>query len=102
MVPAPHAQNRLGLLGTQERAAAFSGRVVISGPAGRGTRVRVELTVRRPESSTIPLQHGMAGTVDVKVERVAPLTLLVRFRGRTLSGEADATEPRSPTEARRQ
>jgi multidrug resistance efflux pump len=52
----------------------------------REQRVRVELTVQRQSNSQIPLRHGMPGTVEVEVERVAPLALLVRSLGHTLSG----------------
>ena len=52
----------------------------------REQRVRVELAVRRPASSAIPLQHGMPGAVEVEVERVAPIALLIRALGHGLSG----------------
>ncbi len=38
--------------------------------------IRVELALESP--SRIPLAHGMTGSVDVEVERVSPLTLVLR------------------------
>ena len=43
-VPKAH-QQRLGLLGMQERAAAFGGRVTIAGAPPRGTTVRVRIPI---------------------------------------------------------
>jgi multidrug resistance efflux pump len=56
----------------------------------RDQRVRVELALRPPMASRIPLQHGMPGAVEIEVERVAPLALLARSLGQTLSGTATA------------
>lgn len=44
-------------------------------------RVRVELAVVPDSSSTIPLQHGLPGTVEVEVEQVAPWVLALRGAG---------------------
>ena len=52
----------------------------------REQRVRVELTVQRNANSQIPLRHGMPGVAEIEVERIAPLALLVRSLGHTLSG----------------
>jgi membrane fusion protein (multidrug efflux system) len=43
--------------------------------------VRVELAVDR-HSSSIPLQHGLPGSVEVQVENVSPATLVLRSAGR--------------------
>jgi signal transduction histidine kinase len=40
----------LGILGMKERAAVFGGRVVIAGPPGQGTTVRVRIPTARDES----------------------------------------------------
>ena len=53
----------------------------------RDQRVRVELSVRVAPGSPIPLQHGMPGVAEVEVERVAPLALLLRALGHSLSGQ---------------
>jgi multidrug resistance efflux pump len=50
----------------------------------REGRVRVELTVNQARSS-IPLEHGLPGAVEVEVERVAPVALLVRTLGYALT-----------------
>ena len=51
---------------------------------GRDGQVRVELGVALDTTFPIPLQHGMPGTIEVEVERVAPATLLVRSIGKRL------------------
>jgi multidrug resistance efflux pump len=50
----------------------------------RDGSVRVELAVDR-SSPSIPLQHGLPGTVEVEVERATPAALILRNAGRTLS-----------------
>ncbi|HEX7317126.1 MAG TPA: HlyD family efflux transporter periplasmic adaptor subunit [Pyrinomonadaceae bacterium] len=49
----------------------------IAGEARDG-KIRVELSVRADSSSTIPLQHGLPGVVEIEVEQVSPATLLLR------------------------
>ena len=56
----------------------------------RDQRVRVEFAIRRSPASRIPLQHGMPGAVEIEVERVAPLALLSRALGQSISGGAAA------------
>jgi len=66
----------------------------------REQRVRVELTVHHSAASQIPLRHGMPGIAEIEVERVAPLALLVRSLGRTMSGEPVAASSSQPAETR--
>jgi multidrug resistance efflux pump len=61
----------------------------------REQRVRVELTVHRAAGSQIPLRHGMPGIAEIETERVAPLALLIRSLGQTISGEPVAAAPAS-------
>jgi multidrug resistance efflux pump len=51
----------------------------------RNGRVRVELSVDPDRASPIPLQHGLPGAVEVQVERVAPVTLVLRTAGKLLA-----------------
>ena len=51
----------------------------------RDGRVRVELSVDPDRASPIPLQHGLPGAVEVQVERVAPVTLVLRTAGKLLA-----------------
>jgi multidrug resistance efflux pump len=51
----------------------------------RDGRVRVELGVEPDGASPIPLQHGLPGTVEVQVERMAPATLVLRAAGKLLA-----------------
>ena len=52
------------------------------GAEARQGRVQVELTVDDDNASTIPLDHGLVGSVEVEVDRVAPAELLLRNAGR--------------------
>jgi multidrug resistance efflux pump len=67
----------------------------------REQRVRVELTVRRAAGSQIPLRHGMPGVAEIEVERVAPLALLVRSLGQTVSGAPVAASTVRPLDESR-
>jgi hypothetical protein len=51
----------------------------------RNGRVRVELGVEPDGAALIPRQHGLPGTVEVQVERVAPATLVLRAAGKLLA-----------------
>jgi multidrug resistance efflux pump len=51
----------------------------------RDGRIRVELMVDANTSSRIPLQHGLPGTVEIKVEETSPATLVLRTAGRLLA-----------------
>jgi hypothetical protein len=51
----------------------------------RNGRVRVELGVDPDGAAPIPRQHGLPGTVEVQVERVAPATLVLRAAGTLLA-----------------
>jgi membrane fusion protein (multidrug efflux system) len=46
--------------------------------------LQVELAIRPNLASAIPLQRGLAGTVEVEVERVSPATLILRAAGQRL------------------
>ena len=51
----------------------------------RSGMVRVELEVRPAPGSSIPLQHGLPGTVEVDVERISPAMLVMRAAGTLLA-----------------
>jgi membrane fusion protein (multidrug efflux system) len=50
----------------------------------RDGQIRVELSLTPDPMAAIPLQHGLPGTVEVEVERVAPVTLVLRAMGKRL------------------
>jgi membrane fusion protein (multidrug efflux system) len=50
----------------------------------RSGRIRVELDVDSARSS-IPIEHGLPGTLEVEIERVSPASLVLRTAGRRLS-----------------
>jgi membrane fusion protein (multidrug efflux system) len=60
----------------------------------RDGRVRVELDVL-PHQLTIPLQHGLPGTLEVEVERASPAVLVLRAAGKVL----EAPQPPPPDDA---
>jgi multidrug resistance efflux pump len=55
----------------------------------RDGKVRVELSIARNPAFTVPLQHGLPGSVEVEVERVSPVALMLRTAGQLI------TRPRS-------
>lgn len=55
----------------------------VAGEAKDG-RVRVELQIRSDQTSAIPVQHGLPGTVEIEVKRVSPLMLVLHILEKTL------------------
>lgn len=51
----------------------------------RDGTVRVELELAPPRNPRIPLEHGLPGSVEVEVERVAPASLVLRAAGQLVS-----------------
>jgi membrane fusion protein (multidrug efflux system) len=67
----------------------------IAGEARDG-KIRVELSVSSDAPSSIPLQHGLPGTVEIEVEQVSPATLLLRtVKLLTTPSTREVTTPRS-------
>jgi membrane fusion protein (multidrug efflux system) len=58
----------------------------------RDGQIRVELHLMPDAASPIPLQHGLPGTVEVEVERVAPAVLVLRIIGQGLGVSASALD----------
>ncbi len=50
--------------------------------------IRVELELERNHKSPIPIQHGLQGSAEVEVERVAPVSLVLDAAGRYLMKSA--------------
>jgi multidrug resistance efflux pump len=65
----------------------------------RDGQIRVELSLTPDPTSAIPLQHGLSGTVEVEVERVAPVTLVLRAIGKRLSTLKSTFDARTSSEA---
>jgi membrane fusion protein (multidrug efflux system) len=53
----------------------------VAGEVRDGT-VRVEMAMDNTTARSIPLQHGLPGSVEVEVERATPWSLLMRHAGR--------------------
>jgi multidrug resistance efflux pump len=51
----------------------------------RDGRVRVELTVSAASTPLITTQHGLTGTLEVEVEKVAPAALVLRAAGQLIA-----------------
>lgn len=56
----------------------------VAGEVRDGT-IRVEMRVDTSAPATLPLQHGLPGSVEVEVERITPARLALRLAGRVLS-----------------
>jgi multidrug resistance efflux pump len=70
------------------------------GSETRDGRVRVELAVHQSASSSIPLEHGLPGAVEIEVERAAPVALLIRTLGYALmTGDARLKAEATPEPA---
>jgi multidrug resistance efflux pump len=64
----------------------------------REGQYRVELALDPSRSSPVPLEHGLAGAVEVETERVAPVALLLRVLGRSLTTGGESPDPASAPE----
>jgi len=55
--------------------------------------VRVELALGPAPNTSVPMQHGTPGTVEVEVERISPVALVLRAVGRRMSPASPAERP---------
>lgn len=67
------------------RYGTLAARVARVGSELRDGTIRVELELTEARAS-LPIQHGMTGTVDVEVERASPAALVLRAIGEGLDG----------------
>jgi membrane fusion protein (multidrug efflux system) len=58
--------------------------------------IRVELVLRLPQRTNIPLQHGLPGSAEVEVERVSPFALVLDAAGRFLMSVQGSAESSTP------
>jgi membrane fusion protein (multidrug efflux system) len=61
--------------------------------------IRVELVLRSPQRTNIPLQHGLPGSAEVEVERVSPFALVLDAAGRFLMSVQGSAESATPNPA---
>jgi membrane fusion protein (multidrug efflux system) len=61
--------------------------------------IRVELVLRSPQRTNIPLQHGLPGSAEVEVERVSPFALVLDAAGRFLMSAEGRTAFATPNPA---
>ncbi len=57
---------------------ALEGRVTSVGSEPRDDKVQVEIAIDPSTVRGLPLQHGLPGSAEIEVSRVAPFTLLLR------------------------
>lgn len=57
----------------------------------RDELIRVELQLAEADRLRIPVQHGLTGAIEVRIEGVSPWTLLARSVGSRLAGEPRAS-----------
>ena len=61
----------------------------------RDQRVRVELALAELPDLPVAVQHGLSGTVEIEVERVAPAVLVARAVGYVLAGAEERPDRRT-------
>jgi multidrug resistance efflux pump len=59
----------------------------------RDGRVRVELALGAALNTSVPIQHGAPGTVEVEVERISPAALVLRAVGRRMAPQPPSERP---------
>jgi multidrug resistance efflux pump len=89
----PGQEARLRLTGfPSTRFGSIPATVARVGSETRNGRIRVELDVT-PADDSLPLEHGLPGTIEVEVERLSPAALVLRTAGKLLDRPAAAAEP---------
>lgn len=63
----------------------LAGQVTSVGNEPRDGSIRVDFTVDPQSAPSIPVQHGLPGMVEVRVDRVTPATLMLRVVGKRLT-----------------
>lgn len=74
-----------------EQYGRVSASVVRVAQEPRANKIRVELAIAARHVS-IPLQHGLLGTVEVEVDRISPAVLILRAAGGLLRNSTPANE----------
>jgi multidrug resistance efflux pump len=64
----------------------------------RDGKVWVEFLLSPDLTSTIPLQHGLPGTVEVEIDHVSPASLVMRAAGKLLAPPSGSSDPRAESE----
>jgi len=75
-------------------------RAIQVGSEPSGARIRVELDLNAEVPAAIPMEHGLPGSAEVEVERVAPVLLVIRAAGQFL-GTGRRRTPLTRCESRR-
>ncbi len=64
----------------------IAGHVLTTGEEIRDGHVRVECDVDAVNKSFIPAQHGLAGALEIEIERLSPAALVLRLAGEWIPG----------------
>ncbi len=84
---------RLRLTGfPSTRYGSIPATVARVGSEAQEGRIRVELDVT-PNDDSLPLEHGLPGTVEVEIERLSPAALVLRSAGKLLDRPVASGEP---------
>jgi membrane fusion protein (multidrug efflux system) len=75
---------------------SIAGRVATVGNEIRDGRVRVECDVVGSAASLIPAQHGLPGSVEVRVEEISPAALAFRVAGEWIGAPRGANVAQAP------
>jgi multidrug resistance efflux pump len=75
---------------------SIAGRVATVGNEIRDGRVRVECDVTGSAASLIPAQHGLPGSVEVRVEEVSPAALAFRVAGEWIGAPRGVSVAQAP------
>lgn len=75
---------------------SIAGRVTTVGNEIRDGRVRVECDVVGSAANLIPAQHGLPGSVEVRVEEVSPAALALRVAGEWIGAPRGASVAQAP------
>jgi membrane fusion protein (multidrug efflux system) len=96
----PGQRARLRLTGfPSTRYGSIPATVARVGSEAHDGRIRVELDVT-PTNDSLPLEHGLPGTIEVEVERLSPAALVLRTAGKWLDRPAAAGTARRQASAR--
>ena len=55
--------------------------------------VRVEFDLNSSKNLHVPIQHGLPGSIEVEIERVSPVTLILRAAGQLLTSPTPSSGP---------
>lgn len=92
IAPGQHARVRLAGFPWTQYGSLTAIVERVAGEVREGT-VRVDMRIDLSKPPTLPLQHGLPGSVEVEVERISPARLALRLAGRVVSAPRLSAAP---------